>query len=122
MRFKRQKVLFNQWIDQNRLRINRVKCEVIVFGRGYTNQHLIPDKMLPYLNVCKNLGVYMYKMFRFREHIDDVRKSSIGFAAYYIRHLYTQKSLLLFCNSFVKSRIGNGLLKWGSAAKKLVEI
>ena len=61
----------------------------------------------------------MDKTLRFREHIDHVEKKLNKFCGliYHVRHMFTQKCLLMFYNSFAKSRICYALLIYGSAAK-----
>ena len=110
----------SQWFCQNRLSIKRDKCEAVAFGRGHPSEILILDKKIPYSNACKYLGVYVDKTLRFREHIDFVEKklNKICGLIYRVRHMFTQKCLLMFYNSFAKSRICYGLLTYGSAAKK----
>ena len=109
----------SQWFCQNRLSINRDKCEAVAFGRGHPNEILILDKKLPYSNACKYLGVYVDKTLRFREHIDYVEKKLNKFCGliYRVRHMFNKKCLLMFYNSFAKSKICYGLLIYGSAAK-----
>ena len=109
----------SQWFCQNRLSINRDKCEAVAFGSGHPSEILILDKKIPYSNACKYLGVYVDKTLRFREHIDYFEKKLNKFCGliYRVRHMFTQKCLLMFYNSFAKSRICYGLLIYGSAAK-----
>ena len=109
----------SQWFCQNRLSINRDKCEAVAFGRGHPSEILILDQKILYSNACKYLGVYVDKTLRFREHFDYVEKKLKKFCGliYRVRHMFTQKCLLTFYNSFAKSRISYGLLICGSAAK-----
>ena len=109
----------SQWFCQNRLSINRDKCKAVAFGRGHPSEILSLDKKIPYSNACKNLCVYVDKTLRFREHIDYVEKklNKLCGLIYRVRHMFTQKCILMFYNSFAKSRICYGLLIYGSAAK-----
>ena len=42
----------SQWFCQNRLSINRDKCEAVAFGRGHANENLILDKKVLYSNAA----------------------------------------------------------------------
>ena len=88
----------SQWFCQNRLSINRDKCEAVAFGRG----------------------VYVDKTLRFIEHIDYVKKILNKFCGliYRVRHTFTQKCLLMFHNSFAKSRICYELLIYALLPKQ----
>ena len=77
----------SQWFCQNRLSINRDKCEAVVFGRGHPSENLILDKKVPYSNACKYLGVYVNKTLRFREPIDYVKKQYILWPNKYIAYV-----------------------------------
>ena len=94
-----------QCFCQNRLSINRDKCEAIAFGRGHPSETLILDRKIPYSNACKYLGVYVDKTLRFREHIDYVEKKldKLCGLIYRVRHMFTQQCLLMNYNSFAKS-------------------
>ena len=107
------------WFCQNRLSINRDKCDAVAVGHGHPGEILILDKKLPYSNACKYLGVYVDNTLRFREHIDYVVEKLNKFCGliYRVNHMYTQKCLLMFYNSFAKYRICYGLLIYGSVAK-----
>ena len=109
----------SQWFYQNRRSINRDNCEAVAFGRGHPSETLILNKKVSYSNVCKYLGLYVDKTLRFREHIDYVVKKLNKFCGliYRIRHMCTQKCLLMFYKTFATSRICSGLLIYGSAAK-----
>ena len=109
-----------QWFCQKRLSIVRDKCEAVEFGRGHPIRNLLLDKKVPNSNACKYLGVYVNKMLRFREHIDYVVKTLIKILwrnKSLTSSVYTQKYLLMFNNSFAKSRICHGLLIYVSAVQ-----
>ena len=110
----------SQWFCQNRIRINRDKCEAVAFGRGHPSEILILNKKVSYSNVCKLLGLYVDKTLSFREHIDYVVKTHNKFCGliYRVRHIFTQKCLLMFYNTFALSRNCYGLLIYSSAAKQ----
>ena len=102
--------ILSLWFCQNRLSINRDKCVAVEFGRGQPSEILILDKKVPYSNASMFLGANVDKMLRFREHIDYVVKNLTKFCGliYRVRHMYTQKCLLMFYNAFAKSRIYYG--------------
>ena len=71
----------SRWCSQNRLRINRDKCETVAFGLGHSSEILKLDKNVPHSNACKYMGVYVDKTLPFREHIEYVVKNAINSVA-----------------------------------------
>ena len=61
---------------------------------------------------CKNMGVHLDKKLNFHDYIGYVVKKLSKFRGliYRIRHFYSRKCLLVFCNSFAKSIKCYGLL------------
>ena len=95
------------------------------FAMGKPEKVEINGQPVEYNNACKCLGVYIDKKLKFREHIDYVAKKVNIFCGliYRVRHLYPERFLLLFHNSFAKSIILYGILVYCSAAKtNLVKI
>ena len=54
----------SRWFCPKRLSINRDKSKAVAFRRGHPSEILILDKILPYSNACKHLGVYVDKTKR----------------------------------------------------------
>ena len=112
------------WFTSNWLTVNASKFEGMSFGLGGQQCIGVLNRRIPQKTSRKYLGHLVDGKIAFRDHIAYVVKKLNLFSGlvYKVRHhLYPSERLLLFYTSYAESRIRNGFLIYGSAAKTNLE-
>ena len=112
----------DDWCNRDKLTINTIKSEVILFGRQKTNLNLsLQNCRLETVSQFKYLGIMLDAKLNFESHINEVLKKRFNGLMYRARDCFSKSSLLRSYQTYCKPIIMYGLLAYGSAAKSKID-
>nr|CAI5843558.1 unnamed protein product [Callosobruchus analis] len=109
------------------LKLNALKSKVLLLGSKQKKDQVSSDcvismnnEVLPIVDQCKNLGVWMDSSMRFTKHVDEVCKGSYAILKqlFPYRKFLSSSTKLMLCESLIVSKISFGDSVYGPAITK----
>ena len=123
-------VSVSEWLMENRLFVNKKKCEFMFLGSSSRLKKierndkamnvLIDNVVIQRTNTCKYLGVMIDETLQWNAHIEYIHKKVAKYVYLLkrVRDMIDQRTSLLFYKSIIQSHLDYCNVVWGNTGKR----